>query len=268
MKSLILLVTSALFWLATTTTTVKADKVQISQWNHEEPGRTLVYVTQEKSGRTLKKAPKIKKSKSPVKKKPKSKAPSKKPSKKPTKKPVTKAPSTKPSKRPSGCSSNCYSNSNSPAFVTKLTSASNYHENVPLVLNICSGEKISIPTGTSTENNYYIALPNINSASGSCTKYQLIINCCGGLSNCILDYAGLFITSGLVGIFDYYPSDSGVTLAVTLNGITLTSSTPDVQIFFDLPGYDKNNYPSCFNSVSGPYNAIPPVYSPFFFGEV
>jgi hypothetical protein len=231
-NAIILLVTSALFWLATTTTTVKADKVQISQWNHEEPGRTLVYVTQEKSGRTLKKAPKIKKSKSPVKKKPKSKAPSKKPSKKPTKKPVTKAPSTKPSKRPSGCSSNCYSNSNSPAFVTKLTSASNYHENVPLVLNICSGEKISIPTGTSTENNYYIALPNNNSTSGSCTKYQLIINCCGGLSNCILDYAGLFITSGLVGIFDYNPSDSGVTLAVTLNGITLTSSTPDVQIFF------------------------------------
>jgi hypothetical protein len=248
MKTFILLVTSALVWVATTTTTTaNADKVQISQLNHGESERTFIDGTQEKSGRTLKKAPKTKKSKSPAKKKAKS-----------------DVPSSKPSKQPSGCSSNCYSNSDSPAFVTKLTDDTNYHEIMPLVLNICSGEKISIPVGTSTENNYYIALKNPDSTSGACKNYQLIINCCGGLRDCVMDYTGPIITSG-TGILYYAAAEPGATLAITLNGITLTS-TPDVQIFFDLPEYDATNFPKCFNSVDGPYNTLPPIFVPFYFG--
>jgi hypothetical protein len=73
---------------------------------------------------------------------------------------------------------------------------------------------------------------------------------------------------GGYGLFLYSDSsDPGTTLAVTLNGIILSSSTPIIGTigFFELPAYSDTK-PNCFNRVSGDFTAIAPnVTTPFYF---
>jgi hypothetical protein len=53
-------------------------------------------------------------------------------------------------------------------------------------------------------------------------------------------------------------SDMGATLAVTLNGITLSSTNNYIEaVFFELPKY-SSKFPGCLHTVSGPYYVLPP----------
>jgi len=181
-----------------------------------------------------------------------------------------KSDSKKQSKSKKKCSSTCYDSTKSIAFVTELTTSSNYDADSTLLLNICPGETMIVPTGTSllAENTYGIALSNTNTLMGGCTNYNLEINCCGGREDCMIHYMGEKLPTGGYGLFLYsISSDPGATLTVTLNGIMLSSSTPieGSMAFFELPAYSNTN-PNCFNRVSGDFTAISPnVTTPFYF---
>ncbi len=162
------------------------------------------------------------------------------------------------------CSSNCYKAATSAAFVTALTTVANYKVNKPLVLNICAGETIDVPTGGSTGGNYEISLTN-PSAPASCSSYELIINCCG--DNCKINYSGS-VPSVIYGPFDYHNSDAGVYIKYQFNGITLSS---DVKLltsdgiylgFFESP-IPSSNCP--VNSLSGDFKVAHLVTIPVFF---
>jgi hypothetical protein len=193
----------------------------------------------------------------------KSKAPVKS---KGAKKPKSSAKKSKSKKGPSECSSNCFNDTESDAFVAALTTASNYNTSFPLVLNICANATISIPNGTEIDYNYHINLTNPDSDS-SCADYSLVINCCDGQNNCVLDYYGETPTEGY-GLFDFATtSDPGATLALALNGITMSSSPNSLGIFFEMPEYDNVTFPNCFSSASGTYFKTDPltVSIPIFF---
>jgi hypothetical protein len=163
------------------------------------------------------------------------------------------------------CFDPCFKSSESDAFVKALTNAANYKPNDTLVLNICAGETISIDTGTAWDLNWHIALKN-NRPAPACTKYELIINCVGGQRNCRMNYIGKNIVNGKALMDFATTSDKGATLAVTLNGIKLSSTKDYIwKVFFELPYY-HTSFPDCFHTVSGPFQVLPPnVQVPFFF---
>lgn len=162
---------------------------------------------------------------------------------------------------PTSCSP-CYKAADSAAFVTELTTVGEYNVNMPLVLNICAGETIDIPTGGA--GNYQIVLKN-TAGPGGCTSYGLTINCCGG--NCGINYAGDTLTLGY-GPLDYHNSDPGVYMQLLLNGITLSSTNSIAPAgffygFFELPSAIK----TCPNNSLGGFvqSVAPNVPVPVFF---
>jgi hypothetical protein len=212
------LTTSALLWLVVIT--VHADKVRVSRLNREESGPLQVNWftdgTHGKSGRFLKKT---KKSKAPA--------------------------SMKKSKalRVTSCIT-CYRASDWSAFVSKLTDVTNYNVNTPLVLNICTGEIITIPDGP-VQGKYYISLPSI--AGVACTCYPVTIKCCGDNYSCGLDSTGIGKNSAVY----YNQDDVSVVIDLKLDGITISLTAPDKQAFFAL----EQSTVSCLNSVSGSYKS-------------
>jgi hypothetical protein len=231
--------TTATLWLLAIF--VHADSVRVSTLNHgqTEPLQFNSFTggTRVERGRVLKKVSKSKVTK-------KSKAP---------KVNKSNAPKVNKSNAPKVTSCNsCYTAADSEAFLAALGNINNYASTAGLVLNICAGQTI--------DASVYGGLLMTNPSSLPCKKYKLTINCCGGLSNCVLRYIGEYgyhLPSFLYFFSDdpYYGDFSNqVAMSLTVNGITFsTSATSDVADYFlTLPTTLSN----CTNTVQGSFKAI------------
>jgi hypothetical protein len=218
--------TCVMIWLVIIT--VHAGKVKVSNLNHgkAEPLQfnSLSDGTHVEPGRILKK---VKKSKAP--------------------KRITSNPPIVTS-----CSS-CYTAADSEAFLRALANITNYVPMAGLVANICAGQTIPV----SVYGGVLLSNPN----SLPCKKYKLTINCCGGLSNCGLQYTGEYgyVQDSILYFFSDNPSYYGdysnqVAIDLTLNGITFsTSATSDaVDYYLSLPTTLSN----CTNTVGGSFKTV------------
>ena len=240
--------TTATLWLLAIF--VHADSVRVSTLNHgqTEPLQFNSFTggTRVERGRVLKKVSKSKVTK-------KSKAPKVNKSNAPK---VTKSNAPKVT----SCNS-CYTAADSEAFIAALGNINNYASTAGLVLNICAGQTI--------DASVYGGLLLTNPSSLPCKKYKLTINCCGGLSNCVLRYIGEYgyhLPSFVYFFSDdpYYGDFSNqVAMSLTVNGITFsTSATSDVADYFlTLPTTLSN----CTNTVQGSFKAIGNVGHTFTF---
>jgi hypothetical protein len=239
--------TTATLWLLAIF--VHADSVRVSTLNHgqTEPLQFNSFTggTRVERGRVLKKVSKSKVTK-------KSNAPKVNKSNAP-KVNKSNAPKVNKSNAPKVTSCNsCYTAADSEAFLAALGNINNYASTAGLVLNICAGQTI--------DASVYGGLLMTNPSSLPCKKYKLTINCCGGLSNCVLRYIGEYgyhLPSFLYFFSDdpYYGDFSNqVAMSLTVNGITFsTSATSDVADYFlTLPTTLSN----CTNTVQGSFKAI------------
>jgi len=156
-----------------------------------------------------------------------------------------------------GCSANCYNAANSAAFIAALTNVANYQAGKPLELNICPGATITIPNspGGYYGGEYVINLP----PTPTCTKYPVIIRCCGGPFTCGLRHSDPNIAD--IWLFNFGTNPyNGATLSLTLDSVSLSSENY-LFSFFHMPTQSEAS--NCFNTFNGPVLVKDEVEVPF-----
>lgn len=160
----------------------------------------------------------------------------------------------KASKAPKGPTTTCLKGTQSDFFLDALRNPATYTTN-PSVW-ICAGETMTLSTP------FTVTLP---STPETCTNYKVFVGCLGG-SNCVIQYIGSALVTGIDAVVDYSSSAQYATIAATLQGITLTSSLAlgPGNGFVNFPGLST----SCgASTVTGTWTAGTNVLTPFLFGK-